>query len=171
MVIAWGILLAALLSAGDRVRDTIRLSLLFYGVALVLLLRRHRAPARAAWTLAWLAYAIHVAMAFHHIHGWSHAHAYEHVRWASGFGEGIFVSYFFTLLWTLDVFWWWRNPASRERRPRWVGVSLHAFMLFVVFNATVVFETGCIRWAGVAFFEVLARQAMATQGAGNKVEG
>ena len=108
-------------------------------------------PARVSWTLAWAAFVVHVAMAFHHAHRWSHAEAFRHVEESSGFGPGIFVSYAFTLIWTWDVLRWWaRGPAARP--PRWwLG-----FMLFVTFNATVVYEAGFIRWAGLAMFAALA---------------
>ena len=33
--------------------------------------------------------------------------------------------------------------------------TLHGFMAFMVFNATVVYETGSIRWAGAVGFVVL----------------
>ncbi len=144
------------------VRNSIRLSLAFYALSVLLLLRGANGDglARRAWTLAWLTYLIHVALAFHYVHDWSHVEAMEHVRKASGVGEGLYASYLFTLLWTLDVIWWWARPVSHARRPNWLKVGLHGFILFMVFNATVVFETGIIRWAGVALFEVLGRQGL-----------
>jgi len=32
---------------------------------------------------------------------------------------------------------------------------LHAFMVFIIFNGTVVYETGFVRWAGVALLTIL----------------
>ena len=116
------------------------------------------APIVVILGVAWLIYLLHVALAFHHVHHWSHIEAMEHVRQASGFGEGLYASYLFTLLWTIDVAWWWRSPESYARRSIWLSAGLHGFMLFMIFNATVVFETGAIRWAGVALIEVLLRQ-------------
>jgi hypothetical protein len=81
----------------------------------------------------------------------------EHVRAASGVGEGLYFSYLFTLLWTADVVWWWWAPQGRRRRPRWLSIALHGFMLFIVFNAAVIFAAGAMRWACVALFEVLLR--------------
>jgi hypothetical protein len=111
--------------------------------------------ARCCWSLAWLAYVVHVGMAFHHYHGWSHANAVRHVRDVSGIGEGIYVSHAFTLLWTLDVAYWWLRPHEYAARSPWVDRLLHGFMAFVAFNATVVYEQGFIRWAGLALFAVL----------------
>jgi hypothetical protein len=37
-----------------------------------------------------------------------------------------------------------------------VDAVLHTFMLFIVFNGTVVYETGPIRWAGLTGFLLLA---------------
>jgi hypothetical protein len=73
----------------------------------------------------------------------------------SGFGPGIYVSHLFTLLWTLDVACWWLRPHAYATRPAWIGRALHAFMAFIVFNGTVVYENGPIRWAGVAMFVAL----------------
>src|SRR5262245_10355070 len=96
-------------------------------------------------------------MAFHHYHGWSHTRAVEHVRDVSGVGEGIYASHLFTLLWTLDVAWWWLSPGSYATRPGWVDRGLHGFLFFMIFNATVVYEEGFIRWAGLFLTEGLVR--------------
>lgn len=99
----------------------------------------------------------HVALAFHVYYGWSHRVAYfETARQtleATGrdSGSGIYLNYLFTLLWSFDVADWWRRGAvGFRRRPPWVDLALHGFFLFMAFNATVVFETGPVRWAGVA---------------------
>jgi hypothetical protein len=173
-IVAWGLLLAGVLAwpkigassdpGDDFIRNTIRLSLAYYAAAagLMLLLRpaewygRGRgALARWCWSLAWLTYVVHVAMAFHFYHGWSHADAIRHTREVSGFGEGIYVSHLFTILWTLDVAWWWLWPDNYASRPLWLGRTLHSFMAFVIFNGTVVYESGPIRWAGAAMFAAL----------------
>lgn len=150
----------------DLTRYTVRLSLLYYAIAatLMLLLQPDEWPAtqgrgrlaRWCWTLAWLTYLVHLAMAFHHYHHWSHADAMEHTRQVSGAGEGIFMSHLFTVVWTLDVLTWWLRPARYALRSPWIGRLLHAFMLFIIFNATVVYETGLIRWCGLLLFAELA---------------
>jgi hypothetical protein len=154
-------------SLGDHLtRNTIRLALLYYAMAVsaMIFLRPDDWTARSLggritrwlWTLAWLSYLIHVAMAFHHIHHWSHEDAFKHTRDVSGLGEGIYFSHLFTLAWTADVLFWWLKPAGYAVRPPWIGRLLHGFMLFMIFNATVVFEAGWIRWAGVVLFAELA---------------
>jgi hypothetical protein len=95
-------------------------------------------------------------MAFHFYHHWSHADAFEHTRQVSGTGEGIFASYLFTWIWIADVIWWWFWPERFAARSLWIGRTLHAFMLFIVFNGMVVFESGVIRWAGIVMFVGLA---------------
>lgn len=174
-VLLWGLLLTATLTVpflthtpnlgDDLTRYTVRLALLYYAVAAALMLRlrpdewlasagRGRLT-RWCWTLGWAAYLVHLGMAFHFYHGWSHRNAVEHVEQVSGFGPGIFVSHTYTLVWTLDVCWWWRRPGSYARRAAWVGWALHGFLAFIIFCATVVYEQGFIRWAGVALFVVL----------------
>ena len=158
-VIAWPFVTASPTLGDDLTRHTIRVSLAFYLPALTLMIlcgRRQQArpdgTARTLWTLAWAAYMVHLGMAFHYYHEWSHAHAVEHTEAHSGFGEGIYFSHLFTLLWTADVAFWWASPDRYLRRPSRFTWLLHAYMLFIVFNATVVYEQGFIRWAGVALF-------------------
>ena len=74
----------------------------------------------------------------------------------SGVGEGIYVSYLFTWLWTGDMIWWWIGTESYAARSVWIGRVLHSFMLFIVFNGMVVYESGLIRWVGLAMFAGLA---------------
>jgi hypothetical protein len=69
-----------------------------------------------------------ILRAFHFYHGWSHAEAMEHVRAAARFGEGIFVSHLFTLLWTLDVAWWWLAAVTPVVPPGSAGAArVHEF--------------------------------------------
>src|SRR5262249_28400264 len=174
-LVLWCGLLAAVLAGpylvhsadvgDDLIRNTVRLALLYYGLAAGLMLRlgpgEWAGPsarvrlARACWTLAWAAYLVHLAMAFHHYHHWSHADAVEHTRRVSGVGEGIYVSHLFTLAWTADVAGWWLRPSRYAGRPAWVDWLLHGFLAFVIFNGTVVYELGAIRVAGAALFTVL----------------
>jgi hypothetical protein len=156
--------------ADNLIRNTIRLALLYYTIAVTLMLRSRPADwksfaatirlARTCWTSAWLTYLIHLAMAFHYAHGWSHAEAMSHTEAVSGFGPGIFVSHLFTLVWTLDVLSWWLQPEWYATRSIWIDRILHGFMLFVVFNGTVVFEQGLIRWAGALMFAWLGALAL-----------
>jgi len=173
---AWAVLLGAVLAApwlvptedtGDYlIRATVRVALAYYAAAMVLMLTlrpREWAAATArgrlarwCWALAWATYAVHVGMAFHHYHHWSHADAVRHTREVSGAGEGVYVSHLFGLLWGLDVAWWWLRPAAYAARPAWIGGVLHGFMAFIVFCGMVVYESGPIRWAGVVLFAGLA---------------
>jgi hypothetical protein len=176
---AWGVLLAAVLGLpwllhvadpGDAlIRNTIRLSLLYYAVALNIMMRLPSAEwaatgrgrlARLCWTLAWFTYLIHLGMAFHFYHDWSHADAVRHTEEVSGFGPGIYVSHVFTLAWSADVLFWWLRPQGYALRAHWIDWLLHGFMLFIVFNGTVVYETGLIRWAGAVVFVELAIMAV-----------
>jgi hypothetical protein len=111
--------------------------------------------ARLLWTCAWLMYCVHVAAAFHQVHHWSHAEAVRSVEEQSGFGEGIFASYFFTLLWTADVMWWWLSSRNYLRRPALAGWSIHGFMAFIILNGSVIFAAGPARWLGIACFVLL----------------
>jgi hypothetical protein len=147
-------------NVGDALtRNTIRLSLAWYVAALWLIVSLKPADWAAAtprgrlvrwcWTWGTVVYLVHVAMAFQFFHDWSHAQAVEFTRVQSGWGAGIYFNYAFTLLWTGDAAWWWLSPATYAARSRRLHLALHAFMLFIAFNATVVFGVGPIRWAGI----------------------
>jgi len=132
--------------------NTVRASLVGYTAALVASERRRASwisVARVCWIWAAILFVIHVAVAFHFRHQWSHASAFESVRLASGDGRGIFVSYAFTLLWIMDAGWWWFSPATYLNRSVWVSRGVHAFMGFIIFNGTVIFADGPSRWVGI----------------------
>lgn len=152
------------------VRWSVRIAMLLYVVALAGEIQATRKGEREAtirrwqricWTLGCLVFLVHVATAFHFQHGWSHRLAMEHtaqvaelvVGWA--FGEGIYFSYAFTLLWSLDVAWMWLGPVSREQRARSMTVVLHVFMLTIVVNGAIIFATGPTRWVGLLVLGVL----------------
>jgi hypothetical protein len=162
-VIVFGLLMAAVFALPTNNRDdawtrnTVRVSLVFYALAEgAALAGRVPALVRLWWSLGWLGYLIHLWVAFQVYHHGSHAEAVEHVREAAGIGSGIFVSHFFTLVWTLDVAARWLMPGWRAQWPAWALGLLHGFMAFIVFCATVVYETGPIRWVGLGMFVALA---------------
>lgn len=89
---------------------------------------------------------LHITVAFHLGHGWSHAAAYEHTQQAGGFGWGIYANYAFVLLWLADVLWSWVALGSYLKRPAWLTWLVIGFMGFIVFNAAVVFAHDPMRW-------------------------
>jgi hypothetical protein len=97
---------------------------------------------RLFYTWAALLCVLHVTVAFHVGHAWSHTKAYEHVETISGFGPGIYVNYGFAAVWLADVVWAWVALDHYLNRSRWLSWSLLVFMAFIVFNAAVVFGTG-----------------------------
>jgi hypothetical protein len=117
--------------------------------------------ARGAWTLGCMSLAAHVAAAFHFYHGWSHAAAYQHTAERSAatagieWGGGIYLNHLMLLMWVGDVMWWWSASRSHRRRSAWIEWALQAFFAFMFFNATIVFETGAIRGAGLVAALVL----------------
>jgi hypothetical protein len=123
---------------------------------------RRDAAARLGWTAACAALLAHVACAFHVHHSWSHAAAYVDTARQTGevfgleWGGGLYVNYALAALWIADVGWWWAaGLAAYRRRPRALTFAWHAFLFFIVFNATVVFEGGFVRRAGAALCAAL----------------
>ena len=127
--------------------------------------------ARWIWTLGCLLFVIHVACAFHFYHGWSHAAAFEKTAAETEqllgvrFGEGIYFSYLFLILWVLDVIVMWIWPAAESSAARPMAAAmhwvLHAYLFFIAFNGAIVFEAGPIRWAGIAACLLLGSSGVA----------
>jgi hypothetical protein len=111
---------------------------------------------RAVWSVGCLFYLVHVTAAFEFHHAWSHAAAVEHtaqltadvVGWS--WGGGIWFNHLFTLAWMADVGWMWLRPAGWLNQPRRFKRAWQGFFFFMVFNATVVFADGAVRWFGLA---------------------
>lgn len=142
------------------VRWTIRLALIVYFLAVHLYCVGRSPAARSAcrwcWTASWLIYVVHVALAFHVYHHWSHDHAFAHTEAVSGWGGGLFVSYAFTLVWGLTVLWSW-HPTGELSHVRFMFKALiHAFIFFIVFNGAVIFATGAVRWVSLGACVFLA---------------
>lgn len=114
--------------------------------------------ARAWWSAGFLFAGLHTAIAFHAVHGWSHAAAFEHTAGVGGLGAGVYVNYLFLTVWAADVVLMWTAPRAYQRRSRWLTWTAHTFLAFVVFNATVVFATSPVRWVAAAAFGLLIWQ-------------
>ncbi|MBI3860722.1 MAG: hypothetical protein HY290_02375 [Planctomycetia bacterium] len=105
---------------------------------------------------------LHVLCAFAFHHHWSHAEAYDHTARETArkvgidWGGGIWFNYLFLALWSADVIWWWWKPAEYRSRARWLSVGVQAYLAFIAINATVVFEWGPVRHAGLAAIMCLA---------------
>lgn len=135
--------------------------------------------ARWAWTLGCACFLAHVVCAFSFFHGWSHAEAYREtarqtaeltgLRW----GGGLFLNYLLTVAWVADVGRWWLRSAECALRPAWLAALWHGFFFFLVFNGTVVFGRGPVRWLGFAICALLgvlwwrrSRPAVTASGSG-----
>lgn len=140
-------------------RWTVRFSVLFYLLRLWTLLKtRPKIPTTAEcwiWTAGWLGYAAHVVLAFHFVHQWSHADAWQHTAsetdrmFGVHRGEGLWVNFAFSAWWLSDVVRIW--SANRRQRRTDVGLDYftQAFFAFIVFNATVVFGPAVYRWMSI----------------------
>jgi hypothetical protein len=65
-------------------------------------------------------------------------------------GGGLFVNYAVAILWISDLAWWWiAGVSSYRRRAWWLVLIWHGFLIFIIFNATVVFTNGLTRWIGL----------------------
>jgi hypothetical protein len=115
------------------------------------------AAVRITWTIACLSLVAHFICAFDFYHEWSHELAYRDTARQTaevvGFnwGGGLFINYLVLIAWISDVGWWWFSGIdSYDRRRPLLVLGWHAFFIFIIFNATVVFKDGIVRFVGIA---------------------
>lgn len=150
------------MSSGEFLtRSTIWISIAAYTIGCVLFASARRQFnldrwTRLAWTIGCAALVAHFICAFHFYHAWSHDAAYIDTarqtaeKFAVNWGGGLFINYAVGIVWTADVAWWWFAGVSSYRyRPWSLTLIWHSFLIFIIFNATVVFEDGLTRWIGL----------------------
>lgn len=150
------------MSSGEFLtRSTIWISILAYTIGFVVFaLARGRHDfdrwARLVWTVGCAALVAHFVCAFNFYHSWSHESAYvETARQTAevirvNWGGGLFINYAVALFWFGDVTWWWlAGLGSYRRRPWLLTLIWHGFLIFIIFNAMVVFKDGPTRWVGL----------------------
>src|SRR5262249_36655194 len=128
------------------------------GASVYLLSRGRRSwdeVARIAWAIGCVSLFIHVAFAFHYYHNWNQASAYRETARQTAeltgleWGGGLFINYALLAGWLADIAWWRRGLDSYRNRPLWITAAWQGFLIFVIFNATVVFKPGALRWIGL----------------------
>ncbi len=140
-------------------RITIWIAIGGYAVSVAIVLLRRESQlwqARARWasTAGCLALIAHTVCAFHFYHDWSQASAYGEVErqtaevTGTAWGGGLFINYAFLAAWMADVAWWWRGLDVHRRRHWLMTAAWHGIFIFMLFNATVVFKAGLVRWLG-----------------------
>ncbi len=111
---------------------------------------------RWAWTVGCLCLVVHVIFAFNYYHDWSQASAYADTARQTAevagisWGGGLYINYVLIVAWIMDVVWWWVWPDGYRNRPRLLNIIWQGFLIFIIFNATVVFKTGALRWIGLS---------------------
>lgn len=142
-------------------RVTIWIAILGYAygtVAFALSRNKHQGDsiARLAWTIAIVGLLAHLFCAYHFYHGWSESAAYRETArqtdevFGLKWGGGLYINYALIIGWVVDVGWWWvRGVGSYRHRPWFLTAAWHGFLIFMIFNATVVFKTGFVRWFGL----------------------
>ncbi|HEU4509177.1 MAG TPA: hypothetical protein VFR78_13100 [Pyrinomonadaceae bacterium] len=147
-------------------RSTIWISMLAYTIGCVVFATSRRwsadRRARLAWTVGCAALLVHFVCAFHFYHAWSHTAAYVDTARqtadviGSNWGGGLFINYAVAMVWIADVTWWWfAGLSAYRRRAWWITLAWHGFLIFIIFNATVVFKHGLTRWIGLVVSLIL----------------
>jgi hypothetical protein len=150
------------MSSGELLtRSTVWISIVAYTIGCIAFATARNQPfterwVRLAWTTGCAALVLHFICAFNFYHGWSQESAYLETARQTGavigvnWGGGLFINYAVASLWITDVAWWWfAGVSSYRRRPWLLTIAWHSFLIFIIFNATVVFKDGLTRWIGV----------------------
>jgi hypothetical protein len=150
------------MSSGEFLtRSTIWISILSYALGCVLFAMASRQTqldrwVRLAWTIGCAALILHFICAFQFFHSWSHESAYVDTArqtaavFRINWGGGLFINYAVASLWFADVAWFWLAGVNSYRRRPWLlTLAWHSFLIFIIFNATVVFKDGMTRWIGL----------------------
>lgn len=153
-----------------------RASMAFYAAA-VLIMASHTVSRtkgfqlwRVLWSVACLLLIVHVLVAFHFDHGWSHMSAWRQTATQTArvtglhWGGGLYFNYVFLAMWLADVIVLWRRPDSVHSRPHQFVVLAGFFMAV---NATVVFGPRWWFWpvtaTGLAAFLIYLRTSGSSQ--------
>lgn len=116
---------------------------------------------RWIWTIGCIAFLAHIYCAFAYYHHFRHTEALEvtarrtQEMMGVRFGEGIYFSYLFAMIWLADVAWQWLLPVSYQHRSGTLSTGILAYMAFIAFNGAVIFEGGMTRWVGIPVSLVL----------------
>lgn len=116
---------------------------------------------RVIWTFGCAFFCLHVLSAFAFFHHFSHQAAYETTARQTqemlgyAFGEGIYFSYLFLLIWIADCIWQWL-PGHNRKLPAGIAWGVHAYIFFIAINGALVFEGGVTRWFGIPLTLLLA---------------
>jgi len=107
------------------------------------------------WSCGALLFLMHVAAAFHFVHGWSHHAAYVHTAARTAdvtgltWGGGIYFNYAMTVWWPCDALAVSRASHRGRPLPRRYNLLTQLFFGGMMLSATVVF--GPAWWLAVAF--------------------
>lgn len=110
--------------------------------------------ARILNSLGCVAIFAHVWCAFQFHHHWSHDAAYvETARQTAAYfgwnwGGGLYFNYAFLLLWAGLMIWSWIDPRQFAQHRGWLLWTTRSIFLLMIFNGSVVFVHGPMRWSG-----------------------
>ena len=163
-------------------RATIWTTIVAYAVGSILFARsqgrmRWDSAVRVTWTIAVLFLIAHFICAYQFFHHWSQASALRDTARQTeeviglNWSGGLFINYAFLVLWIADVAWWWLGGLTSYRARPWQVIAVwHGFIIFILFNAMIVFKQGAVRWVGLVICVVLllswariARQGLAPE--------
>ncbi len=145
-----------MLELQDLTRLVIQISVVCYVARISLRLRwRPAIPSRtevALWWLGCVAYLVHVILAFHSFHDWSHDAAVvftaEETARLTGIrnGQGVWLNYAFAVIWIADCVRLQRCLHQHRETSPGIDAIVAGFFVLMMFSATVVFGPVAYRW-------------------------
>jgi hypothetical protein len=147
-------------------RATVWLAMAGYAVGIITYLlsrgnQRLDSFARIFWTFGAIALVAHVICAYQFFHHWSHASALQETArqtfevYGFHWSGGIYINFLLMAAWCADAIWWWRGLETYRSRSEIISGIWHFFLLFIFFNATVIFAGGLLRWIGIVITLVI----------------
>lgn len=85
-------------------------------------------------------------------------------------GIGIYFNYLFVAVWLVDAMWLNGFQKSYLERSRFISFVVNGFLAFIAINGAIVFESGPVRWIGLAAFLILAAIAWSKRSIGRGLD-
>lgn len=144
------------MDAQELARWAIRVSVVCYALRVTEQIWR---PARIAsqftvyvWWTGCLFYLAHMILSFHAFHDWSHDLAVEFTAdetarlFGIRRGEGVWVNYFFAVVWAVDCVRILRSRRHQVPTSRSIDTAISLFFAVMMFSATVIFGPSVYTW-------------------------
>ncbi|MCO8125097.1 hypothetical protein NHH03_25400 [Stieleria sp. TO1_6] len=123
------------------------------------------------WLIGALCVCVHIAASYGYVHHWDHAAALQATAIESQRVTGISAAWGVYVNFAFAMIWLFYSAAMLRLRRRLAGWDTAVFLFTggIVLMASVVFESGTVRWMSLAGFAVLAVISLTGRGKKNSI--